>query len=192
MCNQALGFWIGRQLADNGFMKVLDLQCCYQHSFEGWFASEDDFQSQLSRNLIECPLCSDKTITKMLSAPRLNFGATPPTVPTASPSSTPQASSSAEVRVDSNSGALTASSGVVPEPTPELQAAWLQMVRHVVANTEDVGSKFAEEARKIYYGESEERAIRGHASRQETAELLEEGISVLSLPIPAGLNGPLQ
>jgi hypothetical protein len=196
MCNQALGIWIGKQLADNSFMKVLDLQCRYQHAFEGWFASEDDFQSQLSRNLIECPLCSDKTITKMLSAPRLNFGATQPIAPSALPSSISQASSSVgagvEVRVDSNSGALTASSGVAPEPNPALQASWLQMVRHVVANTEDVGNKFAEEARKIHYGESEERAIRGHASRQETAELLDEGISVLPLLIPAGLNEPLQ
>lgn len=192
MCNQALGFWTGKQLADNGFMKVLDLQCRYQHLFEGWFASEDDFQSQLSRNLIECPLCSDKTITKMLSAPRLNFGATQPASPSSVSQATSSAGSSVAVRVDPNSGALTASTGVAPEPNPELQAAWLQMVRHVVANTEDVGNQFAEEARKIHYGETEERAIRGHASHQETAELLEEGISVLPLPMPTGLSGPLQ
>ncbi len=97
--------------------------------------------------------------------------------------------------MDSNSGALAATSvsdAAVPLSEPALQAAWLQMVRHVVANTENVGDKFAEEARKIHYGESEERAIRGHASRKETAELLDEGISIMPLPIPAGLNGPLQ
>ncbi len=179
-------------------MKVLDLQCRYQHSFEGWFSSEDDFQNQLGQNLIECPLCSDKTITKMLSAPRLNFGATPSRSQFESRSGS---GVDANSDIDTVSGAAdlstsTPSAAVTPTLRSEgengLQAAWLQMVRHVVANTEDVGSKFAEEARKIHYGESAERAIRGQASSHETAELLEEGISVMPLRIPAGLNGPLQ
>ncbi|MFZ2295757.1 MAG: DUF1178 family protein, partial [Polaromonas sp.] len=55
-------------------MKVLNLQCSRQHSFEGWFGSEDDFQGQLAGGLIECPLCADKGIHKLPSAPRLNFG----------------------------------------------------------------------------------------------------------------------
>ena len=55
-------------------MKVLSLQCDHQHSFEGWFGSEDDFQSQLARGLVECPMCASKSIVKMPSAPRLNFG----------------------------------------------------------------------------------------------------------------------
>src|SRR3954470_20524662 len=54
-------------------MKVLNLQCAHQHSFEGWFASEDDFQSQLSRGLVECPMCADKSVQKLPSAPRLNL-----------------------------------------------------------------------------------------------------------------------
>jgi len=54
-------------------MKVLNLQCAHQHDFEGWFGSEDDFQSQLARGLVECPLCGDRQITKQLSAPRLNL-----------------------------------------------------------------------------------------------------------------------
>jgi hypothetical protein len=176
-------------------MKVLDLQCSCQHSFEGWFASEDDFQTQLSRSLIECPLCSDKTITKMLSAPRLNLGAIQPTASSASQIRSGTGAGVAD-HANLNLGTLAAgtseSAAVVPMSGPGLQAAWLQMVRHVVANTENVGDKFAEEARKIHYGESEERAIRGHASRKETAELLDEGISIMPLPIPAGLNGPLQ
>ena len=61
-----------------------------------------------------------------------------------------------------------------------------------MAHTEDVGERFAEEARKIHYGESEDRGIRGQASPEETRELLEEGISVLPLPVPKGLKGPLQ
>ena len=75
---------------------------------------------------------------------------------------------------------------------PKLQAAWLELVKQVMANTEDVGERFAEEARKIHYGETEERGIRGQASREETQALLEEGIGVLPLPIPTGLKGPLQ
>lgn len=60
-------------------MKVLDLQCGQQHVFEGWFASEDDFLSQHARHLVACPLCGDETITRKLSAPRLNLGVAAPT-----------------------------------------------------------------------------------------------------------------
>ncbi len=146
-------------------MKVLDLQCSHQHSFEGWFASEHDFQDQLARSLVECPLCGDQTITKKLSAPRLNLGA-----------SEPQARQ--EV--------------VSVTPDTDLQAQWLKAVRHVLANTEDVGQNFAAEARRIHHGESEERGIRGQATREETTALLEEGINVVPLPIPKALKEPLQ
>lgn len=148
-------------------MKVLNLQCSHAHGFEGWFASEDDFQGQLARGLVECPLCGDGQVTKMPSAPRLNFGASEPQ-------------------------AAVPKQEVVSAPDAQLQAAWMQMVRQVMANTEDVGERFAEEARKIHYGETEERGIRGQASREETEALLEEGIGVLPLPIPKGLKGPLQ
>ena len=147
-------------------MKVLNLQCSHAHAFEGWFASEEDFQGQLARGLVECPLCGDVQVTKMPSAPRLNLGAP-------EPKATPKQE-------------------VVSAANPQLQAAWLELVKQVMANTEDVGARFAEEARKIHYGESEERGIRGQASREETQELLEEGIGVLPLPLPKGLKGPLQ
>jgi hypothetical protein len=68
----------------------------------------------------------------------------------------------------------------------------MKMVRHVMANTEDVGDRFAEEARKIHYGERDERNIRGQATREETEALLDEGIDVLPLPVPESLRGPLQ
>jgi hypothetical protein len=55
-------------------MKVLDLQCQQQHTFEGWFGSEEDYQSQLKRGLLECPMCGDAHVSKMPSAPRLNLG----------------------------------------------------------------------------------------------------------------------
>ena len=146
-------------------MKVLDLQCIHGHSFEGWFGNEEAFQDQLLRGLVECPLCGDTGVTKLLSAPRLNLGAAQTQVP---------------------------KQEVMTAPDAALQAAWMKMVRHVMANTEDVGERFAEEARRIHYGETEERGIRGQASRDETEALLDEGIGVMPLPIPKGLKEPLQ
>jgi len=146
-------------------MKVLNLQCSARHDFEGWFASEDDFQAQLARGQVACPMCGDTAVRKMLSAPRLNLGAAQP---------------------------QPAGQAVMTTTDRTLQVAWLKMVRHVLANTEDVGERFPEEARRIHYGESEERGIRGQASPEQRQELLEEGIGVLPLPIPEGLKGPLQ
>lgn len=68
----------------------------------------------------------------------------------------------------------------------------MQMVRRVMANTEDVGERFAEEARKIHYGESDERGIRGQATPEETEALLDEGIAVVPLPVPPGFKDTLQ
>jgi hypothetical protein len=81
---------------------------------------------------------------------------------------------------------------VAPEALQQFQAAMVKMVRHVMANTEDVGPQFAEEARKIHYGEREERNIRGQATREETEALLDEGIDVMALPVPENLKGTLQ
>jgi hypothetical protein len=68
----------------------------------------------------------------------------------------------------------------------------LQTVRRVLANTEDVGDRFAEEARRIHYGESKNRGIRGDATPQERQALHDEGIEVVAIPVPAALKGPLQ
>lgn len=158
-------------------MKVLNLQCAHQHGFEGWFGSEDDYQSQLARSLVECPVCGDKAITKLPSAPRLNLRASAPAVQREVPAS------------DANAVATVASGN--PE-VHQAQAALWKMARHIIANTEDVGERFAEESRKIHYGEAEERGIRGQASREETEALLEEGIAVMPLPLPAALKETLQ
>ena len=74
----------------------------------------------------------------------------------------------------------------------QAQAALWKMARHILANTEDVGARFAEESRKIHYGEATERGIRGQASREETEALLEEGIAVMPLSLPAALKETLQ
>lgn len=141
-------------------MKVLNLRCANGHGFEGWFASDDEFMDQNGRGLIECPLCSDRVIARLPSAPRLNL-----------------------------SGARE------PAPAPQaadLQAAWLAAARRLMSETEDVGERFPDEARRIHYGEVENRGIRGHATAEEREALSEEGIETFSLPVPAALKDPLQ
>jgi len=144
-------------------MKVLNLRCANGHGFEGWFASEDDFLDQNGRGLIECPLCADRVVTRMPSAPRLNL-----------------------------SGAREPEAPKVPAVEADLQAMWMKVVRHAIENTDDVGERFAEEARRIHYGEVEARGIRGQATPDEREALRDEGIEVMSLPVPAGLKGPVQ
>jgi hypothetical protein len=144
-------------------MKVIDLRCQSGHRFEGWFASDDDFMDQNGRGLIECPLCADKVIVRLPSAPRLNLSSS-----TAEPAP------------------------AAPSAEGALQARWMQMVRHVMANTEDVGGRFAEEARRIHYGETPERGIRGQASAEQREALADEGIEVHPLPLPAALKDSLQ
>jgi hypothetical protein len=155
-------------------MKVFDLHCSHGHAFEGWFASEDDFQGQLARSLVACPLCNDTAVTKRPSAPRLNLsGAQPqPQAPTRAPSqpSVTQA---------------------VTRPG-DMQAAWVQAVRQLMERTEDVGPRFAEEARRIHYGETAQRGIRGQATPEERQALQEEGIETVAIPVPAAMKGPLQ
>lgn len=150
-------------------MKVINLRCAHGHGFEGWFGSDDDFLDQNGRGLIECPLCTDKVIQRMPSAPRLNLsGAREP----AAPESTADASAAAKV--------------------DDLQQRWLAAMRHLVANTEDVGEQFADEARRIHYGDAPERGIRGQASAEDREALRDEGIEVHALPMPAALKEPLQ
>jgi hypothetical protein len=79
-----------------------------------------------------------------------------------------------------------------PEMRAAMQAMWMQAVQHVLATTEDVGPRFAEEARRIHYGETDARGIRGQASAEEREALQEEGIEVMQLPLPAALKGPVQ
>ena len=146
-------------------MKVLDLRCANGHGFEGWFGSEDDFLDQNGRGLVECPMCADRVVSRLPSAPRLNLsGAREPAAPPAK----------------------------VEPAAADLQALWMQVVRHAIENTDDVGERFAEEARRIHYGEVDARGIREVASMQEREALHEEGIEVMSLPIPSALKGPVQ
>lgn len=166
-------------------MKVLDLHCPSGHVFEGWFASEEDFQSQRLRKLVQCPVCGDSEIAKRLSAPRINLGAQPP-------KTAPAAAKPAPASAEPVSAAVTKPPEISAQAREQLHAmhsAWMQWSRKVAENTEDVGKHFAEEARRIHYGEIEERAIRGQTSAEEAMELLEEGIDVLPLALPESANG---
>lgn len=145
-------------------MKVFDLRCRHGHAFEGWFASDADFQGQLERGLVACPVCDDRAVAKLPSAPRLNLSGASEPAPAAE---------------------------TVARPA-DMQAAWLLAVRQLMERTEDVGARFAEEARRIHYGESPNRGIRGQASTEEREALLDEGIETVAIPVPAAMKGPLQ
>ena len=148
-------------------MKVFDLHCEHGHVFEGWFGSEDDFQNQLQRLLIACPVCNSTEIHKGLSAPRLNL--------------------------KSSAGSSTPTSKLAPgEQLKALQAAWIAMSRHALKHTEDVGEQFADEARRIHRGEVKERGIRGTTTVDEAAALIDEGIEIMPLALPAAGQETLQ
>ena len=137
-------------------MIVFDLRCVHGHGFEGWFASSEEFARQQGANLVRCPLCDDAHVERMPSARvRVSKGATidPP------PESAPPAEHVA---------------GFPPDLVAKL--------REVVRNTEDVGERFPEEARRIHYQETPARAIRGKASREDAEALTDEGIEFASLP----------
>ncbi|OGA97171.1 MAG: hypothetical protein A3E25_20440 [Burkholderiales bacterium RIFCSPHIGHO2_12_FULL_69_20] len=153
-------------------MKVLNLRCAHDHGFEGWFASETDFVDQNARGVVECPMCGNQQVTRLPSAPRLNLsGARAPTTQDAVAPSAPVPAAAVE-----------------PSPA-QMQAMWLRAVQQVLKTTEDVGERFPEEARRIHYGETEHRGIRGQASVEERAALADEGIEVMPLPLPAALKG---
>ena len=159
-------------------MKVLDLQCPLGHRFEGWFASADDFESQLSRKLIECPICSATEVSRMPSAPRLNLsGATRTRQGEAQPDDVQRA------QADEGSGK---SGGVGGAPAGqharEFEAMALRMLREVVGKAENVGDRFAEEARRIHYNEAPARSIRGVTTPEDARALVDEGIEVMALP----------
>jgi hypothetical protein len=141
---------------------VYDLVCAQRHSFEGWFGSADDFTSQRERELVRCPLCDDAAIARVPSANvrvgREAVPVSPPNVP-----ASPHANAS----------------GGAPA---NIEAQVLAMMRKVVAQSENVGARFPEEARKIHYDEAPARSIRGQASAEEAKSLRDEGIEFAPLP----------
>lgn len=143
-------------------MKVLNLQCQHGHGFEGWFESVAAYEDQDARGLLSCPLCGDQHVMRMPSAPHLNL------------------SHAKREEVDLKS------------VEQHVQALWQQAVEHVMANTEDVGEQFADEARRIHHGQAEERGIRGQVTPDDAQALKDEEIDIFTLPLPVVPKGTLQ
>jgi len=145
-------------------MIVFDLHCEGGHRFEGWFGSAKDFASQKKRGLLSCPSCGSTGIKRALSAPRLNMGAQEPKPLPQSPERTPDMEGK--------------------DPFAVAQILYSRMLDEILTKSEDVGARFPEEARKIFYQESRGRAIRGKATQDEHDALVDEGIPVARFPVP--------
>ena len=144
-------------------MIVYDLECGGGHRFEGWFASKDEFGVQSERGLVSCPQCGAQQVRRVPSVTRFN------------------------------SGAIEAQQKPAPQPPAEFagkdpaaiaQILYSRLVDEMLQKSEDVGRAFPEEARKIHYQEAPARSIRGQATNEEHEALVDEGISVLRLPVP--------
>mgnify|MGYP001828520137 FL=1 len=131
-----------------------DLICDEQHGFEAWFSSNDDFDQQNAQGLVNCPQCGSSKVEKALMTP--------------------------SVSTSRNKQAATqlAMNNAQQAAMDQLR----QAVKTIRENSEDVGERFPEEARKIHYGVSEERGIIGQAKRDEVISLVDEGVSIAPLP----------
>lgn len=146
-------------------MIVFDLSCTEGHRFEGWFGSSNDFEDQRARGLLACPTCGAAQVTKAPMAPA---------VP--AKGNTRQEVLPPETRPMANT----------PMP-PEMQKAMAALAKvqaEVLKNSTWVGDRFAEETRKIHYGERDDAPIHGQASLAEAKALIEEGVPVAPLPFP--------
>ncbi len=172
-------------------MIELTLLCHDGHRFNAWFPDSAAFESQNERGLVSCPECGSLQVSKGLQRPSVVGGRD-----RSRPSETAQASSA--------NAASSVPQDIAPQGGPELSDgqsrgsapvsaeqvaqmhAFVTAMRRVKAyveqNFDDVGSGFSEEARKIHYGESEERGIYGQASSDDIEELLDEGIDIMPLP----------
>ena len=143
-------------------MIVFDLVCAAGHRFEGWCGSAEDFASQSERGLLSCPNCGAGKVDRVPSATRFNSGAAE-NVAAAKP----------DMALEGKDAMAIA------------QILYARMVDEMLSKSEDVGQAFPEEARRIHYQEVPKRAIRGQASAEEHAELVDEGIPVVRIPIPS-------
>ena len=144
-------------------MIVFDLLCAAGHRFEGWFGSAGDFASQRDRSLLSCPACGSLKVTRVPSAARVNLGAAEPKAPS-QPAKTPEMEGK--------------------DPFAIAQMLYSRMLDELLTRSEDVGRKFPEEARRIFYKETRARAIHGQATPQEHDDLVDEGVPVARFPVP--------
>ncbi|SMF33694.1 hypothetical protein SAMN06265365_111146 [Tistlia consotensis] len=159
-------------------MILYTLRCDSEHEFESWFKDSAAFDKQAKRKLVACPHCGSTAVQKAIMAPRVARGR----------------GEAAEQSPEQSGGPTPGQTkAVAADPAPldpkarALRAQLLELRRQVEANCDYVGPRFAEEARRIHYGESDPRGIYGESSREEAEALAEEGVAVARLPwIDAG------
>ncbi|WP_324075767.1 MAG: DUF1178 family protein [Erythrobacter sp.] len=147
-------------------MIVFDLSCQQGHRFEGWFGSSADYEDQHARGLLACPTCGSGEVSKAPMAPA---------VP-----------AKGNTRADAPAPAAAQPMANTPMP-PEVQKALAALAKaqvEALRNSTWVGDKFADETRKMHYGERDEAPIHGQASLAEAKALIEEGVPVAPLPFP--------
>lgn len=138
------------------------LRCNAEHEFEAWFQNSSAFEKQAESGLLSCPDCGSSQVTRALMAPALQ-GTHRETLPV------PAEPSSAEQKQ-------------VATQALALKQQLLSLRRKIEENFDNVGDRFAEEARKIHYGDSDPRGIYGDTTPQEREALADEGIEVSSIP----------
>ncbi|GCA48004.1 MULTISPECIES: DUF1178 family protein [Sinorhizobium] len=132
-----------------------NLACDEGHDFEGWFSSSDDFDRQVERRLVACPSCGSVSVSKKLMAPAVSTAR------------------KKEARREL----------VMDQAQKEAVAKLKELVKSIRENAEDVGERFPDEARKIHYGEADQRGLIGKATAEEAIALIEEGIEIAPLPV---------
>jgi hypothetical protein len=143
-----------------------DLSCDRGHEFDGWFRDSAAFDAQKERGLVACAHCGSESVEKQIMAPGI------PTRSNAKPEP-----------------ARRVAAGPVDARTQMLMQMMREVRKNVEANSEYVGDKFADEARKIHYAEAEKRGIYGEATADDARSLIEEGIEVHPLPrLPEDAN----
>lgn len=164
-------------------MIVFDLKCNHGHTFEGWFRSSDDFDTQSDSNLIACPACGTSEVGKAIMAPNVAAKGNKKTAPAKKSEARPVTISDARTVLSSDEEITAAIAPDLPqELQDQMEELFAKVQKHVEENCTYVGDDFSEEARKIHYGESDTVGIYGEASEEETLELIEEGIDILPLP----------
>ena len=145
------------------------LRCEKDHAFESWFQSSSAYDQQVKRNLVTCPACGSTMIDKAIMAPRIVSKKGRERV-APSPAPVPAEAPAAE------------STSLMMAQERELRAKLKELRDHIVKNADNVGERFANEARAMHYGDKEHRPIYGEASPDEAKSLIDEGIEVSPLP----------
>ncbi len=158
------------------------LVCNRKHTFETWFANSAAYDKQVKRKLVTCPVCDSAKVVKALMAPRL----------------TARSNKRSRKVIENHAAENSATESVIAPPAPmpesspvammspqekEFRSKLKELRDHLVKNSDNVGNKFPEEARRMHYGETEHRSIYGEASPEEAKELIEEGVELLPLPV---------